>query len=241
MKKILIFLLVIVAVLFISKLIVSEKLPMGDSYKEADQVARSMLLAVNDSAWQQTGAVSWIFMGKNKHLWDKERHYAKVEWKDYKVLVNLNNQEGIAYKNDVRLEGKKAAKAINKAWKDWCNDSFWLNPVSKIFDAGTTRSMVKVKNGREGVMVQYSAGGATPGDSYVWLLDENNLPVAWKMWVKIIPIGGLEVPWSKWEKTATGVKICTLHDGLLDIELSEVKTAYNLEELTEGKDIFSEL
>ncbi|MEZ4952350.1 MAG: hypothetical protein R2825_02080 [Saprospiraceae bacterium] len=37
--------------------------------------------------------------------------------------------------------------------------------------------------------MQYKTGGVTPSDSYVWLLDENGQPTAWKMWVSITSIG----------------------------------------------------
>ncbi len=219
----------------------NEKLPEGSNQVRADQIAQQMMLAINDSAWQLTGAIQWTFMGKNQHLWDKERHLSRVQWGKYEVFVDINKKQGVAFKNGVKVEGKKGDKLVNKAWKNWVNDSFWLNPVSKAFDDGTTRTLVKLKDGREGLMVSYASGGSTPGDAYVWILDENNLPVSWKMWVSIIPIGGVEVPWSEWETTATGVKICTLHDSFIDLKLEGVKTARSILELTGGTDPFSVL
>jgi hypothetical protein len=101
---------------------------------------------------------------------------------------------------------------------------------------------VTTKNGDEGLMVSYSSGGNTPGDSYVWLLDEDNLPYAWKMWVSIIPIGGLKIPWNGWIKTETGVMICAIHDTkLIDLKMEGVKTAFKLEDLTGGVDPFEVL
>jgi len=242
MKKIL---LIIVAVLLIGGitgfLVVNEKRPIGADEARADELTRSMMASVNDSAWQATAAVEWTFMDSHHHLWDKDRHIARVQWKEIEVLLDINSITGVARKNGVILSGKKADKLVKKAWKFWANDSFWLNPVSKAFDDGTTRSMVTLKDEREGLMVSYSSGGVTPGDAYVWLLDDQNRPTSWKMWVSIIPIGGIEVPWSEWINTETGAVICNLHDSFMDLELTNIRTAAYLVDLTEGDDPFEEL
>jgi hypothetical protein len=241
-KGILLFLVLILMASIIGYTAVNEKLPIGTNPEKADSLAREMLLAINDSAWQATEAVEWNFMGQHQHLWDKKRHFARVQWKKYEVFVDINKQTGVAYKNGILLEGDENQELVDKAWKFWVNDAFWLNPVSKAFDGGTTRTMVNLKKGQTGLMVSYSSGGNTPGDSYVWLLDENNLPTAWKMWVSIIPFGGLKIPWNGWITTETGVKICATHDTkIIDLKLKEVKTAFSLLELTNGVDVFKVL
>lgn len=240
MKRLLLvlFLTVLVAGV-VAYVIIDKPLPEGRNPAAADRMAMNMLEAVNDSAWQQTGAVSWTFMGGHEHLWDRERHLARVRWKSVEAFIDINTREGQVFKHGKELHGKHARRQILKAWKHWVNDSFWLNPVSKAFDPGTERSLVTLKDGREGLMVTYTSGGNTPGDSYVWLLDDQHLPYAWKMWVSVIPIGGLEVPWSEWTVTATGVKICILHDSFIDLKIGEVQTATELTELTGGADPFA--
>jgi hypothetical protein len=240
MKK---FFLILLALLVVGGTVgyflLNEKLPVGTEMQKADELARDMLAAINDSAWQVTGAVEWNFMGQHEHLWDKDRHLARVRWKENEVFVDLSKVVGIAYKKGEQVTGKKGEKLVQKAWKHWVNDSFWLNPVSKAFDEGTTRSLVTLKDGSQGLMISYSSGGSTPGDSYVWLLDENDRPDAWKMWVSIIPIGGLEVPWDTWTTTTTGVEICTRHNSVMDLKLEGVKTAFALSELTGPEDPFA--
>lgn len=220
----------------------STKRPTGYDQSRADSLALQMLIAINDVAWQNTEAIQWSFMGSHEHLWDKKRSLASVKWKKNEVIIDINQKTGVAYKKGKKIEGKALDKKIMKAWKYWVNDSFWLNPISKIFDPGTTRSMVTLKNGQEGLMVSYDSGGNTPGDSFVWILDENNLPTAWRMWVSIIPIGGFRIPWDHWIVSETGVKVCDLHDTWIkNIKLSNVKTAFKLEELINGKDPFEVL
>ena len=242
MKKIL---LIILGVLLIGGIagyfILNEKRPEGTDPERADLVARHMLAAVNDSAWQATAAVEWTFMNSHHHLWDKDRHLARVRWKDHEVLLDINSITGTAMTKGETVTGKQAEKLVKKAYSFWANDSFWLNPVSKAFDSGTTRTMVNLKDGREGLMVSYASGGVTPGDAYVWLLDEQHRPTSWKMWVSIIPVGGIEVPWNNWMVTETGAVICNLHDSVIDLELTGIRTAFALEELTGGSDPFSVL
>ena len=113
----------------------------------------------------------------------------------------------------------------------------------KAFDPGTERSIVKLKDGREGLKVQYNTGGVTPGDSYVWFLDENGQPEAWKMWVSIIPLGGIENSWEGWQTLSTGAKISTTHTflGKKREFLTGVKAGMNLSDFGLGEDPFLQI
>jgi hypothetical protein len=46
-----------------------------------------------------------------------------------------------------------------------------------------------MQDNQEALMITYASGGSTPGDSYVWFVDQNYMPKAWRMWVSIIPVG----------------------------------------------------
>lgn len=201
-----------------------------------------MQAKVGHEQWMQTGAVRWVFRGENEHLWDRVRHLAKVRWGRYEVLVDLSKKTGLAFVDGQAVSGEKADQLIKKAWAHWANDSFWLNPIAKLFDEGTTRGMVKVADGRNGVMVTYASGGVTPGDSYVWFIDPSGMPVAWKMWVSILPIKGLEASWEDWQTLTTGAKVARKHKiGPLTLELSEIEGAVILDELISGPDPFAPL
>ncbi|WNJ19442.1 hypothetical protein [Pontibacter sp. G13] len=222
----------IVGILFFLGWLASKPLPEGKTGPAADDLARAMMTSVNCEAWDTTGAVSWQFRD-NHHLWDRERHLAQVVWGEYLVLVNINERTGLAYHQGQQVMGEEAAKLIDQAWKAWVNDSFWLNAVCKAFDGGTSRSTVQLEDGRQGVMVSYSSGGATPGDSYLWLLDENNRPTAWQMWVGIIPVGGVEVSWEDWMQLETGAWIAGAHKGSggLEIPIANIQGAATLKAL----------
>ena len=194
--------------------IAHEKEPIGKVCQEADVLANQMMAAVDKPAWDSTKWLQWSFFGSHHYIWDKERDFVQISWKNKRVLLHTKTLTGIAYENGNQVNGKKADKLIQKAWTFFANDSFWLNPVVKAFDPGTERSLVTLKDGREGVKVQYSSGGVTPGDSYVWILGPDKKPTDWKMWVKVLPVGGIGTTWEGWTRLSTGALVATTHGGL---------------------------
>ncbi|MEL6923768.1 MAG: hypothetical protein AAFO94_06940, partial [Bacteroidota bacterium] len=234
MKKFIKWLAIILGVLLvafaIAYLIFNEPLPTGKKGPEADALARKMLMAVDKDGWDTTTVVQWSFMGLHDYLWDKDRNLVQITWSDKKVLLDPDEISGKAWENGVEQSEEDAAATVRTAWNYWCNDSFWFNAVVKCFDPGTSRSIVTMEDGSEALLVSYDSGGVTPGDSYLWILDENGLPKSWKMWVKIIPIGGVEFSWEQWKTLPTGAKVASLHDGaVFDLEISEIKGAHSLE------------
>ncbi|MEM9934018.1 MAG: hypothetical protein AAF824_10410 [Bacteroidota bacterium] len=220
--------LVLIAIVFTAGFFLNESKPEGTPGPEADALARKMMEAVDHAAWDTTVMVSWSFGGRQEHLWDKERHFAEVKWADgadqYRVQIDINEKKGPAWKNGKAItDYAEAQKLAEFAWKKWVNDSFWLNPVSKVFDPGTARSLVKLDDGSEALMVTYTSGGDTPGDSYLWMVDENGLPISWKMWVSIIPIGGMEFSWEDWKTYDTGVKLAETHVGPFTLKLTDIE------------------
>ena len=131
---------------------------------------------------------------------------------------------------------------MEKAYFIWANDSYWLNPVSKIYDDGVTRKYVETEDGNGALLVTYSSGGVTPGDSYLWYVDENGLPYKWEMWVKIIPIKGVETSWEAWERYGEGVMISTKHNiGPVTSDILDVEITNDLKKCFGGADPFKDL
>lgn len=218
-----IFLLLIVG-LFTFYLIKNEKLPEGESGGEADAMAQQMLEAMNYSAWQNTKNVSWTFRGEHDYEWNREAHEVTVKWDDVTVRLNPETQKGLAMREGKELSNEDQEKLLKTAWDYFNNDSFWLVAPYKVFDPGTERSIVTCADGRTGLKVTYTSGGTTPGDSYVWILGDDHRPVACKMWVSIIPIGGVEFSWENYKTLSTGAMVARKHVafGILDVDLSKV-------------------
>ena len=170
-----------------------------------------MLQAVNHTAWDSTRYVKWTFAGRHHYVWDKQTGHVEVEFAGRRVLLRTYNYTGLAWQNGRPLEGKAKQEALHDAWAYFCNDSYWLCAPNKVFDKGTVRAIVNHEEYGKSLLVTHKSGGVTPGDAYLWILDENGLPLKYKMWVSIIPIGGVEATWEGWETIATGAKIATQH------------------------------
>ncbi len=224
MKKLWIAIILIVAIGIAAWLAINESRPQGDPGEYAETLATNMLQAVGAEEWNAIPMVGWTFRESNHYVWDKRKHISQVKWDDYEVVIDLNDQTGEARKGAELLEGEKGQAALQDAWARWCNDSFWLNAPAKVMDAGTKRTYIKLDDGYEGLLVEYTSGGVTPGDAYLWALDENHMPVYYKLWVSSIPVGGLRATWDDWV-TIDGARIAMSHQlGPENILISNLKT-----------------
>lgn len=235
-----IIILILISALFGFLYFASEPLPVGQQGIKAEELTDKIQAAINQKAWDTTAAISFTFRGKHHYLWDKKRSLVQVEWENKKVLYHTQTLEGKAYENNSKLSNSKKTDAIKKANDYFNNDSFWLIAPFKLRDPGTIRSIV-MQDQQEALMVTYASGGSTPGDSYVWLLDQNYLPKAWRMWVSIIPVGGIETSWEDWKTFQNNLKIATTHKGLLDLKLEDVQIGQSIEEINNGVDPFANL
>ncbi|MDP5100525.1 MAG: hypothetical protein NWQ09_04295 [Nonlabens sp.] len=193
------------------KIVFSEDVPQGTTGPKADELAYNILDAINNKEFTQVQEIHWTFAGKNRYRWKVQQNLVDVYWDDYRVAYQTYFPNiSFAFKGSQRLEGEERDKAIAYAQKNFNNDSFWVVAPHKIFDAGTTRKLV-VEDGKEQLLVTYNSGGTTPGDSYLWEVDENFKPVAFKMWTSIIPLDGVRATWSDWKMTSGGFPLAGSH------------------------------
>ena len=209
--------------------VLDKPLPKKIESEEADQMAHRMLAATHYEHWEKTGLVRWSFAHSHHFLWDRKRDFVQVEWNDAKVLLDTKKlSRSIAYQNDILVENDTKSDLINTAWEYFCNDSFWLCAHYKVFDEGTKRYLTD----NDELMIQYESGGVTPGDSYVWQLDESSKPTSFQMWVQIIPIGGLKADWSALTETETGAILPLEHSfGPISFSIDNIFTATSVREV----------
>ena len=196
-SKVILILVGIILVLFgILYFTQNEKLDAGENPAKADKLASKMMKALNKEAWDSTNYATWTFAKNHKYIWDKKHQFVSVNWDENMVLLNLKEwNKGKAYVNQKEIKHKQLDVLRGKAYDIFCNDSYWFIAPYKVFDEGVSRKIVKTKDEEEALLVTYSTGGITPGDSYLWILDKNYIPIYFKMWVKILPIGGIKGSW----------------------------------------------
>ena len=206
----------------------NEELPHGALGKEADALAYAMLEALDYDAYKNTKHIEWTFKKRHHYNWDKSKNICEVYWKSYKVILHLDNIDNSSvYIHSFKNESEMAQELIDKALKYFNNDSFWLVAPYKVFDHGVERRLVKTNNNQNALLVTYNSGGSTPGDSYLWLLDENYKPKAFKMWASILPIDGIEASWTDWTTTESGSQLPTFHKLMfMGLEITDIKTSH---------------
>lgn len=245
MKKALKILFVIVMIIITAGVggcfLFSKKVPEGIQSEKTALMIDKMNEALDKPAWDSTRYFKWTFMGNHHYIWDKEANLAQIKWGDKTVLLDPDEVTGVAYAQNQKLSGKEEEKAVSKAWSFWCNDMFWMTAPFKVNDPGVSHELVEGEDG-DRLKVIYNSGGVTPGDIYVWSFDAEGKPKSYEMYVGILPIKGINVPWNGWKKISTGAMVSTSHDikgmGLL---LENVKGGMTLADIDLTEDIWAEI
>ena len=203
----------------------NEDLPTGIEGPKADLLAKRMLKVLNKEAYLKTDYLEWTFKNIHHYKWNKTDKTCEVSWDEITVILDLENKEhSKVFAGQQEYNGVEKQDYINKAETYFNNDSFWLVAPYKVFDPGTERRLVTTEDGKEALLVTYTSGGTTPGDSYLWHFDETGKPKSYQMWVDILPIGGLEATWENWITTKSGAEFPTFHKLLfLALEIDNVK------------------
>jgi hypothetical protein len=207
----------------------------GVTGAEADAIAHAVEKAAGVEAFNKLGAIRWTWSGSGKthHLvWDKKRNTANVQWKGYEAHLDVAHATGKVFDHGVEQTGDAAKPLLETAMKIFYNDSFWLNPLAKLFDEGVTREKVTV-DGKPALFVKYASGGVTPGDKYLWMLGDDGMPKAWRVWVSVIKLGGLQISWDDWTTLPGGARVATMHKivGLPGVKITDLAAADTYEQL----------
>lgn len=188
-------------------------LPDGVAGEQADQLARRMLASLNDQGYKNIEKLSWNFRDRNAHVWDRKNRTVLVQGQETTVMLDFRSgQHQVLKSNDQSEE-----EIIESAIASFYNDSFWLVAPFKVFDKGVERKYVETEDG-PGLLVTYTSGGVTPGDSYLWVLDENFRPKYWRIWTSSVRVKGMKFRWKNW-KQYQGVWLATDHKAQIPINI----------------------
>lgn len=243
LKYIAYFLLGLLVLAGISYWMLDSDAPVGvKDDSRVKQMKSDLFTALNKDAWEQTKWVQWSFPREHDYIWDKERHLVQVKYDDHVVLLDPNAVDGVVYKNGVIIEGEERNKQVSKAYSNFTNDAFWLAAPFMIDQPGTEMTIASTEDGREGLMVEYTTGGVTPGDQYLWILGPDGKPEAYQMWVDIIPVGGTEASWEDWKQLKSGAWIAQMHTiGPASIPITNLRDGDSFRDFGFDIDPFTEI
>jgi hypothetical protein len=226
-------LLIVLCILMVCCGSLSDPLPKGKQGPLAERLADRMLERINLPAFEKAQGAKWQFRSHH-YLWHRGLHRVRVTLSDDLIVyLDLNQQQGWSLEEGKRSSPIEESNHVKAAIKAFNNDSFWAFAPFKVRDSGTSRALVNTKNG-QALLVFYKSGGSTPGDHYLWHLDQNDRPTSWQMWVSIIPLGGVSSTWSGWVKTSSGAWVATKHKtSLLDLEIQDIEVTTRFESLEE--------
>ena len=191
---------------------ISAPLPQGVEGPAAEALADRLLSAVNAEAFARAEGARWCFRDK-EYLWHRGLGRLRITVDDEETIyIDLQGQRGWVLEAGQRPSPADEAAYVADAIQDFNNDSFWVFAPFKVRDPGTSRSLViDPESQQRALLVFYETGGSTPGDYYLWYLDEEGRPERWAMWVSIVPIGGVESSWAGWKQTQSGAWVSTEH------------------------------
>jgi hypothetical protein len=184
----------------------------------ADLADRVLEALGGRGAWEQTRYLSWNFMGKRKHLWDKSNGNLRLEFGDNLCLVNLGTKEGRVFEKGVEVTDAAAKKAaIEKTCSAFINDSYWMFMPYKLRDPGVHLSEVgerKTKEGKDANVLEltFENVGETPRNRYhVYVGKESGLVEQWDYFQdRDDPEPKMSMPWKGWKRFGK-ILLCTDH------------------------------
>jgi hypothetical protein len=174
----------------------------GQAIKVADEVMDAMGGWKN---WNKTRYVTWRFFGGRLHVWDKWTGNIRFEQGDLTVLMNINNKEGKVYRGGVvEADADSTKKYLNRGYRSWVNDSYWLVMPYKLKDSGVTLKYGEgeLTNGRPAhvLTLTFEGVGVTPQNKYdVYVDKETHMVAEWAHYRKADDSEPrFRSPWENW-------------------------------------------
>ncbi|HSR49930.1 MAG TPA: DUF6503 family protein [Acidobacteriota bacterium] len=152
--------------------------------KDPQALADKLMEALGgQEAWNNTHYIRFNFFGNRLHYWDKwtGRHRVQGQTRDgdeFVVLHNINTREGQAWVNGQQVEGEEAQEWLERAYRMWINDTYWLVMPYKLKDPGVNLSYAGEEevDGKmyDKVLLTFNTGvGITSGDRYWAYLNQD--------------------------------------------------------------------
>lgn len=164
--------------------------PSLSAQERADAVVQAMGGA---GAWEQTRYLTWNFFGRRQLTWDKWGERVRIDFPQdtLSIILSIPDKTGM-----VRHRGREITHPdtlafwLDRAYKIWINDSYWLIMPFKLRDPGVNLAYLgRVPHPLHAEVdileLTFNGVGVTPENKY---------------WVSIDPVSNLVVEWAYFEK-----------------------------------------
>ncbi len=195
--------------------------------EHSDKKAVKIALRVIDSsggyeAWKNARYLNWVFFDARRWMWDKKTGDIRVTRKkdDLTILMNLNTREGKVFKDTQRVTHPDSIqKYIEKGYRMWANDSYWLFMPFKLIDSGVIlkykgEGTTPFETKADILRVSFDSVGVTPQNFYdVYVSKETSRVCFWEYYPsKKHDKPFFSVPWNNYQEF-NGLKLALNHGG----------------------------
>lgn len=172
----------------------------------ADQVMEAL---GGRAAWDSTRVIEWTFAGKRKLLWDKATGDFRLDDGARVVLMNLQSGQGRVFEGgeEVVRDADKKREALDRAYKIWVNDSYWLVMPYKLKDSGVTLNYAgegKLPDGRacDLLKLTFARVGVTPENGYeLYVSKDKHLVEQWSYFKRADDAApSMTTTWADWQR-----------------------------------------
>ncbi len=179
---------------------------------QARELAESVMQSMGgQEAWDATRHVAWKFFGRRQHYWDKHTGNIRIEipandrGPEMLILMNLDSRSGRVWTSGEELAGTALQEGLERGWRSWVNDSYWMFMPYKLMDPGVNLRHVGedlMADDREADVLEmtFEGVGVTPNNRYlVYVARDSGLVEQWSYFAERDQSeAGFTMPWENW-------------------------------------------
>jgi hypothetical protein len=181
------------------------------SDEKAIEIADQVMAAMGGrKAWKNTRCIEWNFFGNRELIWDKKTGLVRVNYlnEDQQAVINIHNMKGSVRKDgEMITQPDSLAKYLDRAYRTWINDSYWLVMPYKLKDSGVTLKYIGEDTTQDGnaahvLQLTFNEVGVTPQNKYhVWVDQDSNLVTQWAFYREnSMDEPNFITPWAEYNK-----------------------------------------
>ncbi|MCE2439278.1 MAG: hypothetical protein J4F39_07620 [Candidatus Latescibacteria bacterium] len=190
------------------------KNPPADGFDSAGSDARAIEIADavmrkmgGRENWDRTRYLTWRFFGQRLHVWDRWTGDVRFEEAGRVTLMNVHTRKGRVWNAGEEIaEADSLKKYLDRGYRAWINDSYWLVMPYKLKDSGVTLTYggeATMENGRAAFVLTliFRNVGVTPQNKYDVYVDKERMLV--EQWAFYRTASDLDPqfvgPWTDWQ------------------------------------------